>query len=554
MANYPTNKKPDGLDTLNTLEQGDVHVVGDVSDGGKAKAITQENLETTIANSSHFIDQLLLNEYFIDELTENAQFITNLNQLSPSPLTTKGDIYGHNGTVPVRVPVGANGTVPVADNTNPNGWRWDVVTGGSGGGGTRLVIDTTQVVTPANTSENTIYSEVIPAGTLSTNNAIKFKVLFSDFGLSNSPDEIQTLRLKYGATTIATVVVDIANVPSSQTFNGVYLEGWIIANNATNAQKGQLEIFMGDGGVLSSVLATAEYGTSAVDSTVNQNLVITIQSDVTGTASVTAEAIVIEKIGPAGSGSVSEQNLGGTGVNDEIPSRCGSSLDGTIIMVAVPDPFGSKLTRYEKDENTGSYIETNTIITANIERLAGIIILGSYVYAIGMNPSDEIIGYRYDIADLDNETALTFDATYDPLVGDICYTDGTDLFISTTATVVRQFSISGTTLTSVGTITGAWTDAANTVYMPDGSLVMSNQTTTCEVRTYTVSGGAYVLVATKNYAYRALSSSTILGIAGLFNINSNTVYIGYAVGYNEGGTGTDDFYNLLIKPFTIPTA
>lgn len=426
--------------------------------------------------------------------------------------------------------------------------------GGSGSGGTRLVVDTTQVITPANTSENTIYSEAIPAGTLSTNNAIKFKVLFSDFGLSNSPDEIKTIRLKYGSTTIATVVADIGSNPADLSFDGIYLEGWVIANNATNAQKGQLEIFSGFGDVDGSNFINADYGTSAIDSTITQNLVITIQSNVAGTASVTAEAIVIEKIGGASSGSISEQNLGGSGVVEEIPTRCASSLDGTVAVSAVyPDAFGVKLTRYEKDANTGAYLETHSILTANIERLAGVIILGVYVYLIGTNVSDEIIGYRYDIADLTNQTALTFDATYDPLVGDICYTDGTDLFISTTSTVVRRFTISGTTLTSAGTITSAWTDAANTVYMPDGSLVMANQITTCEVRTYIVNAGAYVLVATKNYAFTALSSNGNTSIAGMFNINSNTVYIGYALGYSQGGTGTDDYYNLLIKPFTIPT-
>lgn len=43
---------------------------------------------------------------------------------SVSPLTTKGDLMGHNGSTEVRVPVGSNGQIVEADSTQSAGWKW----------------------------------------------------------------------------------------------------------------------------------------------------------------------------------------------------------------------------------------------------------------------------------------------------------------------------------------------------------------------------------------------------------------------------------------------
>lgn len=51
-----------------------------------------------------------------------------------SPLTTKGDVFVHNGTINTRLPVGANGLVLKADSTTATGLIW-----GSGGGGATLL-------------------------------------------------------------------------------------------------------------------------------------------------------------------------------------------------------------------------------------------------------------------------------------------------------------------------------------------------------------------------------------------------------------------------------
>lgn len=51
--------------------------------------------------------------------------------VAPLPLTTKGDIVVHNGTRPVRFPVGTNGQVMVADSTSSTGIKWDTAGSGS---------------------------------------------------------------------------------------------------------------------------------------------------------------------------------------------------------------------------------------------------------------------------------------------------------------------------------------------------------------------------------------------------------------------------------------
>ena len=48
------------------------------------------------------------------------------------PLTTKGDLVTHNGTNPVRLPVGQNGYIVYADSTQPSGIRWGEAPSGGG--------------------------------------------------------------------------------------------------------------------------------------------------------------------------------------------------------------------------------------------------------------------------------------------------------------------------------------------------------------------------------------------------------------------------------------
>jgi hypothetical protein len=54
------------------------------------------------------------------------------SQIAPLPVRFKGDIIAHDGTKPVRVPVGTDAQVLVADSTESAGVKWATATGGSG--------------------------------------------------------------------------------------------------------------------------------------------------------------------------------------------------------------------------------------------------------------------------------------------------------------------------------------------------------------------------------------------------------------------------------------
>ncbi len=54
------------------------------------------------------------------------------SQVAPLPLTTKGDLVVHNGTLPVRLAVGTDMYYLQADSSAPSGLVWAAVSGGSG--------------------------------------------------------------------------------------------------------------------------------------------------------------------------------------------------------------------------------------------------------------------------------------------------------------------------------------------------------------------------------------------------------------------------------------
>ncbi|MHB8398424.1 MAG: hypothetical protein ACYDCI_05745 [Candidatus Limnocylindrales bacterium] len=67
----------------------------------------------------------------VDPTTHHLLWATPAS--SSSPLTTKGDLYGHS-TVDARIPVGSDTQVLTADSTQALGVKW--AAGGGGGGGT----------------------------------------------------------------------------------------------------------------------------------------------------------------------------------------------------------------------------------------------------------------------------------------------------------------------------------------------------------------------------------------------------------------------------------
>lgn len=254
---YTQNEKSTGLDVLTTLASGDLHIVGDVSDSGRAKAITEDNLETTIANSTNFTDALVANTNFTTDLANDSNFTT---------------VLGNNSNF-------------VTTLTNNSAFQTSVnnfVTGGGGGGGggTKLAIDTTAFSHTGDTTETTAYTIAIPAGTLGTNNAIRFYLLGSSNG--NSADV--TYRIKYGTTTVATIV------DTSGTNADLLLDGNITADTSSSSQVSSAR-FIKSGNIAQSTDGTD----STENSTTTLNLVVTVENASAG-ATTSFKGIIVESI------------------------------------------------------------------------------------------------------------------------------------------------------------------------------------------------------------------------------------------------------------------
>lgn len=167
----------------------------------------------------------------------------------------------------------------------------------------KVSIDATDVTYTASVTETTLVTFSIPAYTLGTANAVKVEVPITDLDILN--DTNLTIRLKYGATTVATAIIgnqDSGAASSAFTNWSGKIEAWLFGTGATNTQEGSIAIQAGaaltlpnlnHGTILQDVVA----GTAAENSTTALNLVITAQWDVNNAAnSITIPHYIMTKI------------------------------------------------------------------------------------------------------------------------------------------------------------------------------------------------------------------------------------------------------------------
>lgn len=165
--------------------------------------------------------------------------------------------------------------------------------------GTLLKADpTSATVTFGNPKSYTIS---IPGGTLSDSNAVKFKVLFQQSPSASTIGGYVLLNATYGGITI-----DAANT-AKLTANGASIvgvllsaEGILMANGTTGDQKGYLVITSGISQNITQQNSTTVQGIGngaiSVDSTVNQDLVVTISVDNNINNTIYVYGILVEKV------------------------------------------------------------------------------------------------------------------------------------------------------------------------------------------------------------------------------------------------------------------
>jgi hypothetical protein len=168
----------------------------------------------------------------------------------------------------------------------------------------KIEVDATEVTHSNSTTETTLFDVSIPGGTLGTNNAIKFKIYISDFDIIGTNEA--NFLLKYGATTIATL--NIANSSGNDVTNAKgTIEGYLVADGATNAQKGYIQLIASPTSatvetatnltVLITKLMGTVNGTATEDSTADKTLAVSLDwNNASSSNSLTAEFWVVELI------------------------------------------------------------------------------------------------------------------------------------------------------------------------------------------------------------------------------------------------------------------
>lgn len=156
----------------------------------------------------------------------------------------------------------------------------------------KISVVTTDVPVSSTSTETTLVSASIAGGVLSTNNAVRAKLYFSNCSTDNNSRTL-TLRLKYGSTTVATAAIT-GTVFSWNTVGPVLCEAVLLGAGSASAQEGSINFTLTGRNASSAWSGYTDdgFGTATEDSTGALNLVITAQWDNTSSDLTLAHAII----------------------------------------------------------------------------------------------------------------------------------------------------------------------------------------------------------------------------------------------------------------------
>jgi len=197
-----------------------------------------------------------------------------------------------------------------------------------------------------------------------------------------------------------------------------------------------------------------------------------------------------------------------------------STTDGATVYVAtVASTTSIALYRFTKDSTTGQYFLTHTQsitgLTSAVQNTGGLLVIGSYLYIIlSDNGGTGHKARRVDAADLANLTTLTYSGGT-PAAETCAFTNGTDIFILTSANTASQYTISGTTLTLAGTVTYTSAGSPSACFSDNTNVwFLSDSSGTVTIKKYALAGGATVATdITKLYYASAFPSAGTLKLS-----------------------------------------
>jgi len=477
---YTTDKKSTGLDVLTALAQNDLHIVGDVSDSGRAKAITEENLEITIANSTNFID----------ELTNNSTFQSNVTSIVGSSLEVQENGITKGTSINKINILSSN---PIVTNPTTGEIDIDLTSINGGGGGTKLAINTNEA-SNATTTPVDAFTIQIPSNVLGTNNAIRFTITGETDGGSGSGDA----ELSYGGQTLGTVSI-------SGTHDFV-INGFIIADNSSSAQKSQLQLILD--GTSQSVINS----TLTVDSTNIEDLIVSIVSS--NTRQITVQSIIVERIDTPNDGIV----ISATTAEDitiGTPVGISNGIDNTVAKanttswsLTFPDTIiYHKTIKVATDKVVTLYRQSSATLRVAVSNIDTTDFQNAVSYGSYQTITSDLFAPSYpleatDIAYLDeNKFIVTYvenssNTIVKYVVGTI---SGTTITLGTSANVVTASDpIDSLIVTTIGTDKGVISYRENSTILSSKAFTTSGTVATFgSAVTYSTSSSTASIAATK---------------------------------------------------------
>lgn len=206
-----------------------------------------------------------------DSITINTTAVTDANFNDTTPAASAGRAlveWQRSGSGPDSVSAQTPASVPVVLD--------------------RTVTDSDVTNT---TTETTVFTKTIPANAMSTNRVLHL-IFIADYLNNNATSATLTIRIKFGGTTAWADSVDASAINASR--RPFTLELWLANQNASNDQVGGGLIMLG--AAAGATTGIGDFDTDeiesvtpfttidlAIDTTANQDLVVTAQWDVTQT-------------------------------------------------------------------------------------------------------------------------------------------------------------------------------------------------------------------------------------------------------------------------------
>lgn len=322
---YNSNKIINDLEAKTTPVDADQVVLGDTADTNRAKKLTWANIKATLKayfdtiytngtgttdeiaywSDSDTVGSLSTATYpsktelsYVKGVTSAIQ--TQLNA-KEGTITTLGVSKGGTGagTLTAHGVVIGNGTSAV--NITGAGTTGQVLTSNGASAdptfqtlstGTFLSSGNPNTGNTSSNAENTVLTYSLAGGILSTNKGVRIRIIATQANTGVNSDA--TFRIKYGGTTLATF--GTTGTTGTPTYTATFVSDLIIFGSGATGTQVSGGITTQNGTTFSPV-ATAHNGSSSIDSTSSQNIIVTIQHSSTS-ANITSTLVsyIIDKI------------------------------------------------------------------------------------------------------------------------------------------------------------------------------------------------------------------------------------------------------------------